>query len=421
MMQSLQSEKQKQFNIYPLLVFFYVISAIAFECTPSTARIATIAIYMLFFAGVVYLYLHQKIKVNMYISFITVMSLYVYIRAFSAMTTAATGLRTAYVFLTCCALCSIVFWLTIRYMEVIHALLAANIIGSLILVGRIVSAYGGIAKIIDLAIHTNSEFRIGKLLTNENVIGLFLAGAVLASVATLLIKKRTILYKILVGICIVIFATMLLLTGSRKALLFAAVGPVFLLTLVYRKAEILKKIILWFMIIGAVIGLVYLLRTAPLFATIYKRFELLLEAIFGESRYKPDRVREYMVSAGIQDFLDIPLFGKGAGRSYALFRTYSHNNFVELLMNYGVVGFLLYYIPYLALLVQLAKRSFLGDIYAMYFLVYVVMQLVLGIGWVNYYDRICQLITAAAWGYLTGCIEKEGNVQKEGRESFQDS
>ncbi len=409
-MQRLQ--RQGQFNIYSALVFFYVVSAIAFECTPNTARIATVAIYTLFFAGVGYLYLHRRIKVNMYIMFIIVMSLYVYSRAFSVMISASTGMRTAYVFLTCCALCAVVFWLSLRYREVIHAILAASIFGSFILVGRIIVAYGGIAEIVSRASNPGAEFRIGKLLTNENAIGLFLAGAILAGVTTLFIKKRTILYKILLYSCIVIFTIMLLLTGSRKALLFAVIGTILLLMLAYQKEQILKRIILWFAIAGAVVGLVYLLRSVPIFGTIYKRFELLFETFFGETVYKPDRVRERMVATGIEDFLDIPLFGKGAGRSYTLFRTYSHNNFVELLMNYGVIGFLLYYIPYIALLAQLTKRSFRGDIYAMYFLVYVAMQLVLGVGWVNYYDRICQMTTAAAWGYITSCAEKE-NVQQE--------
>ncbi len=418
-MRELQQQNKKPINIYSSLVFFYVVSAIAFECTPETARISTLAIYAVFFAGLLYMYLHQKMKLNMYVVSIIVMSLYVYTRAFATTTSASTGLRTAYVFLTCSALCVVIFWLSIRYGEVIKAILSANILGSLILSARIIEAYGGIAEIIDRASNTDVEFRIGKLITNENAIGIFLASAVLASVTMLLIKKRKAPYKILIGLCIAIFVVMLLLTGSRKALLFAVAGTIFFLLLVYRKEKIMKKIVLWTMIAGALIGLVYLLRNVSIFGTIYKRFELLFEGLFGEKTYKTDRVREYMISTGLSDFIDSPFFGKGAGRSFQLFRTYSHNNFVELLMNYGVLGFMLYYVPYFLLLINLAKRSFRGDIYAMYFLVYITMQLVLGFGWVNYYDRTCQLVTAAAWGYLTGCLEREGRELHEGDQPVQ--
>ena len=48
---------------------------------------------------------------------------------------------------------------------------------------------------------------------------------------------------------------------------------------------------------------------------------------------------------------------------------------------------------------------------AIYFLIYIVLQLFLGVGWVNYYDRPTQLITAAAWGFV--CVQPKKEIKNE--------
>lgn len=81
------------------------------------------------------------------------------------------------------------------------------------------------------------------------------------------------------------------------------------------------------------------------------------------------------------------LTGSRKSLAYALFGTYSHNNFVELLMNYGIVGFTLYYAFHAVLLIKLFQRATKNDIYSMFFFIYVCIQVVLGVGWVTYYKR----------------------------------
>lgn len=156
------------------------------------------------------------------------------------------------------------------------------------------------------------------------------------------------------------------------------------------------------------------ITTLPMFATINDRFELLFDGFFADNvSYKTDEMRKLMISRGLEAFVEKPLFGHGTGYSYVLFGTYSHNNLVELLMNYGLVGFCLYYGLYLVLIVKLLKQAMKNDIYAVFFFVYVCVQVALGVGWVNYYERPVQIMTALAAGYLVSLeINKRGGLGK---------
>ena len=146
-----------------------------------------------------------------------------------------------------------------------------------------------------------------------------------------------------------------------------------------------------------------------MFSTINERLELLFEGFGGGgSSYQTDQTRKMMISQGMEAFYQKPILGHGTGYSYTLFGTYSHNNFVELLMNYGMVGFILYYAVYLFIIVKLWRQVKQGDLYAVYFFVYIGVQLLLGVGWVNYYSRPTQLVTALAFGYIVFQKKQKG-------------
>ena len=248
---------------------------------------------------------------------------------------------------------------------------------------------------------SEGEYRIGKLIGNENGIGLFLANGILCSLV-FLIEKKGLIIKLFTIASMVSLGAMLLLTGSRKSLAFVLLGVVFIVYLNYRKEKISKKMSA-FLICAIVLFLVYnAINTLPVFSTIKDRLDLLFQGFFGNSaNYETDETRKWMIQEGLNAFYDKPFFGNGTGYSYKLFGTYSHNNFVELLMNYGIFGFALYYIPLLVLLSKLFKQVMLRkDIYATYLFVYVCIQLVLGVGWVNYYERSVQLLIALSFGYL---------------------
>ncbi len=383
-------------NLYNLIIFLYVVSAIAFESTPETAWISTAFIYAVFAVGIVYALLNYKeLQINIYIMAMVLLFLCIVIMCLAPKAYASMSVQIMYWFLTCGALCVMAHWMSLGHREIISAVLVATIIGSLIMVIRIVEMYGGVEKVFELA-SSEGEVRIGKKFNNENAIGLFLSAAVLSCVLFLLKKGRSIWVSLLLIACITIFVVMIFLTGSRKSTIFILVGTVLLVFLCSRKQKGWKQVLILGCVLAILALVLYLLSTIPAFSTIYQRFELLFQ---GEG-YATDETRKYMIEKGLEEFFKHPIFGNGAGYSYDVFGTYSHNNFVELLMCYGIVGFLLYYVPYMILVYRLFKLALQRDEIAIYLFVYIVMELILSVGWVNYYARVPQLMNAIAWGYV---------------------
>ena len=409
-MQPLQKNLLQRINPYHLLVFLYVISAIAFESTANTSIISSVAIYLVFAAGVFYVFSRNSLFLNGYTIFLMLFCIYAFLMCF-AQGASSSSFQIAYWNLTCSVLCVIVFWFTLREKKIISVIILANILGGLLLVARIISIYGGISNILEIATQ-QGENRIGNLVNNQNAIGLFLASAVLSCVFFILRqKKHPIFINILLVLTIIILAYMLLLTGSRKSTAFMLGSILVFLFLHARKLNILKKLVLYTLVIIGIIALIQIVKSIPAFSTLVVRFELFFEGFLkGESSYETDQTRIDMIANGLKAFEQKPLFGNGTGHSHALFNTYSHNNFVELLMNYGILGFSLYYIPYATLVVKLISRAWKKDLVAIFLFTFILIQLALGVGWVNYYDRTAQLITAAAWGYLENCKTTNGET-----------
>lgn len=397
--EKLKTGKSLMYILSCASVFIYIISAIAFELTEETARISTLAIYALFAVGVFFVLSKNKIIINEYSGFLIAFCIYVYISCMFSNASSTMGAQIAYWTLTCVIACLLVFLMSIKHPQIINYAMTAYIIGALILAIRLISEYGGIDAMIETA-SDEGENRIGGLLGNENSIGLFFANGILCSLI-FFIKKDKKPLRVLLVLVMIALGIMLLLTGSRKSTVLALVGMLLITFFNYRKASAGKKIAVFLIVIALLVVIYHLVTTLPMFSTISERFEKLFGGFFGEgTSYETDMTREKYITEGLQAFYESPIFGNGTGHSYALFGTYSHNNFVELLMNYGIVGFCLYYIPYAVLIVKLFKLVLKKDVIAMYFLAYTIMQMVLAIGWITYYDRPTQIVTALAFGYL---------------------
>ena len=394
-------------------VFTYIVSAIAFELTPETAIISTLAIYLVFAVGLLYVIQNRFLVLNAYVGLLVAFCMFVYIRTLAPNAYSSIGDRTAYLELTCVIACLLVFWMSTCYKNMLSLAVIAYPVGAFILAGRIVSEYGGFAALFDLAKTNGEEVRVGSLLGNANSIGLFLANGVLCSLVLFIQSKKTPI-KLLTAAAMLAFGGMILLTASRKSLVFALLGVLMILYFYYKKDRFSKKAFV-LVAVCAVLALVYLaITTLPMFSTVNERFEMLFKVFFeGDTSYDTDQTRKNMIAVGIEAFFEKPLFGHGTGYSYTLFGTYSHNNFVEILMCYGLVGFVLYYTPYVILIFKLFQRAKQRDIYATYFLAYTLVQILLGVGIVNYYSRSAQLITALAFGYLSAIKCK--NVETAGK------
>lgn len=388
------------------VITVYLVCAIAFETTPNTATFNTLAIYSTFLVGMLLIVVQKNLKLNLYVA--SIYFLFTYILLMSFATGAASNVLTAYHYLTCAVLCYVVYYITFYYKKAIYYLVWGYVLGSLVLAYRIIQYYGGVSALIDFA-SISTYHRVGGEIINENSLGLYMGGAVLSSIWIILqsTKRRKLLCGILLP-CVVVFAFVVLLSGSKKAIAFLLISVVALYLLYARNASVGKKILVILGLSVAILLLFQAIRTLPFLGTINARLEQLINTLTGEGPASDsDQLRLSVSQTGIEAFLASPLFGNGTGHSYILFGTYSHNNFVELLMNYGIIGFGAYYFPYAVLLFLLYNRIKHNDLIAAYFMIYVVLQIALGIGWVNYYERVVQVITAAAWGYVDHYRDRE--------------
>lgn len=142
-----------------------------------------------------------------------------------------------------------------------------------------------------------------------------------------------------------LFSVVMLLTGSKKVMILLLLD--FVLLFLCDREHSGR----WLKFALALVALVYLVFNVPVFYdTIGHRIETMLSTmLYGSSAtlysYSTD-VRNKMIEEGFKLFLKKPIFGGGWANYYAnttTSYTYSHNNYIELLCSFGLVGTLLYY------------------------------------------------------------------------------
>ena len=145
----------------------------------------------------------------------------------------------------------------------------------------------------------------------------------------------------------------ILLSGSRRALLVLAIFVLLYFALL-TKIGFVKKILIVGIVLG---GAGLLVFSGPFYNYIGVRIVEMFNILQGDSH--GDNSRLILILDGLEWFKDKPVFGHGincfrelsnqtyefAGKNF-----YAHNNYVELLVDVGVIGLLLYYLPLFGLL-----------------------------------------------------------------------
>lgn len=160
--------------------------------------------------------------------------------------------------------------------------------------------------------------------------------------------------------CIFVFIFSML-TGSKKGLIifllyyfiFNSTGSKF------KFINFIKIVLVTFLIVLFVINNEYMYNHVG-----YRVVDAMTEIgllDYGQESYST-QARMLMYKIGINAFLENPFFGGGwfYFSYYSRLGTYSHNNYIELLVTFGVIGFLLYYSIYVYLLQKISKVKSLG-------------------------------------------------------------
>ena len=239
--------------------------------------------------------------------------------------------------------------------------------------------------------------RVGETIGyNPNTIGLVLS---LSSVLSFYLfnqnrNKQYLFVMLLLG-----FAS--LFSGSRKAFAILIIG-VFLLSIVSasNKKQFFISIIIGVLLLSLLLYLT--LKWEPLYQVIGKRVESLVQGLDGGTTDSSTSTRFDMISTGLQYFIQKPFFGYGLGnyRFISGYNTYSHNNYTELLVSFGLFGTVLYYSMHLYILGKgiflITEKGFRQN-FAVLSCIVVGIIMLMDLGMVSYYEEFTQLLIAVSF------------------------
>lgn len=186
-----------------------------------------------------------------------------------------------------------------------------------------------------------------------------------------------------------------LMSGSRASLLILIIPP--LVYIMLRAKHLIKS--LAYIVIGFAMTFYVVMKIPVFYEIIGTRIEDAVNVVTGNETGNEDVSRLMLITYGIEWFSEKPVLGYGINcfkvlsDRAMLFSTrgkYAHNNYIELMVDVGLVGLLLYYsiFVYLFKSVKGLKRQSSTEILK----VLLVLILIIDFFWVGYYNRLSQIL-----------------------------
>ncbi len=248
-------------------------------------------------------------------------------------------------------------------------------------------------QIINYASYSYDEFRIGWDFENPNTVGSFMTLALSLSLFIVLFKKGKLRFLFLLPAAS--FLLVGLTTGSRTFIISIFVIFICFILLRFKKNILISSIV----VVGLLVISIILINTLPFLATIKYRLDDTL-SIFSVGvasgstleRILWQKYGFYLASRRI-------FFGFGES-GFALasgVRTYTHGNFTEMLCDFGIIGFLLFYCfnigpAFISIFSKKKDREYVITI--------LIVMLINGFLSVYYYDKCTYVIMAFCYYLL---------------------
>lgn len=394
LLSSRRHEALKALRISDICLVFYAISSIAFDDGSLVTQLSRIAIV----AGAFTELGKRRFELTGYHVWLTAFACIVFLSRYWAFNaTAASSIFKTVLFNLVCLFC--VAFLLYRDKWRIHLVMGCMSVVPLVLEVRVIFAGGFLAFLSSRSVDTISA----------NSVGMFSAFAVFMAYAFYREKRNlTWLLLALVNGCIA------LLSASRKAMMALALVALLIVVFDSESRDLFGKTAKIAAALFTLCFAVVLVMNVPfLYELIGVRIEGMLNGFFGVSTNvdSSTKTRMNLVAYGIEWFMNKPVLGYGGDNFRALMTAYqpgqtayyAHNNYIELLVSYGLVGTVVYYF----LFVQMAVKGFLNR-KRMSFISITILCLLVGLivmdyGMVEYYSRDAQLFLVLAWSVLVGC------------------
>ena len=252
----------------------------------------------------------------------------------------------------------------------------------------------GISQLVNMLL---SAERATNEVGNVNVIGMTIAFSCIFELLEIIRKKKITLSSIMLAPAFLIISA----TQSRKALLVLIIGIILIACFYFIDKEHIIKSIFRLGIFAVGLFLIYLLfKASPAFSGLAGRMELLFNLLRDEGEIGGSSLaRMKMISIGWEQFWKTPWFGVGMdnGRVVASvytngeFNAYLHNNYIELLCDGGIFGFIIYYSRYVYIIYAMIRNIDKKNDGYYPCIIMIIILLVMDYGRVSYYQRHTQV------------------------------
>lgn len=334
--------------IWTISLITYIICSTAFSYG-ELSKLNSVALY--FFLGVSALNILQRRRIRIDFAAGSIIA-YLLLALVGMLYTPAsfgdvTQIMYYYITMAVLAVCIVQY---IESVEDVHIIIHAYMVAGLALAIYVYSLYGD-AFWVTMREAVSSKFgsvhRLGDELANVNTISLCTAISAIIAVYYL-VYSRTSKWKTIACALIAVFCFIVSMAAASKKsliLIFTCMLGVWLYSMIGNRSfqKQLRNVLI---LIGVSALLLWLINTLPIFAGIAKRFEDLLSFFDGGKGTSSERGRIDLMSEGLEIWLNHPFFGAGTASTIHYLGVYSHNNFLETLINSGFFGFVIFYSVY---------------------------------------------------------------------------
>ena len=277
--------------------------------------------------------------------------------------------------------------------------------------------YAGVALVfytaLDVGISTyiDSIFsgdRLGGTMNAANTFGVYCSVAF--SAGLYLFRRKKWYY----GVLMALIFSGILVSGSRNGFIITTIGTVLAFLFAFKKTSFNKK----FFYLSLFAIFLFIVYKLGYFDSIFSRFEdLNVDAEAGEEIDPSFSSRLFMIRFGFENFFKKPFLGYGTANAQFLLekvwaKTYLHNNYVELLVNVGIIGFAFYYGTHVLVINLLLKKRKEPFDACEAVLVLLVVLLAADMSIVFYYNKLTYIVLTMGM-----CLCRESAVATETAEN----
>lgn len=242
---------------------------------------------------------------------------------------------------------------------------------------------------------------------NANYLGMYAAVSANFALYYFFNESKNKNKKILYIICFILSIIITILSFSRKAIIFVILPMA--IYYIFKDYSLKKSIIRIFISIVAVgILLLMLFKVDILYNTMGYRIEAMINGVFNTGGEIDASVsaRMKMIEVGKELFVEKPIFGYGLNnykdmllikKPYGMTNVYAHNNYIELAVDLGIIGLLIYYSFYILIILYTIKNFKRMNKLQIMMMANLITLMVCEYGIVSYYGDFYHLLLSLTW------------------------